>query len=166
MGAAHGFGPLFEMASEIQKEIDTAGLGQAPAPLVGDATRTPLDLFDELISSEALGAASRPLFAGQHYARAVEEAFKCLNNSVKEKSGLHDLDGDALMRRAFSAENPALKLNRLRSISQKDEQRGYMEIYAGVMKGIRNPRAHEHLLQDQAVPALELLVMANHMMGN
>ena len=44
------------------------------------------------------------------------------------------------MRAAFSTHGPALRINALQSRSDEDEQKGYMEIYVGVMIGIRNPR--------------------------
>ena len=106
---------------------------------------------------------SRKLFADGHYARAVEEAFKYLNNAVKKKSGLTKKDGADLMRGAFSANSPVLKLNKFLSDTEKSEQRGYMEIFAGTMTGIRNPRAHDHELDDQPEAALEMLALANHL---
>ena len=39
-----------------------------------------------------------------------------------------------------------------------------MDIFAGVMAGIRNPRAHEHEIADDAEVALEMLIIANHLM--
>ncbi len=68
------------------------------------------------------------------------------------------------MRTAFSANDPVLGLNNLSSRSEKDEQRGYMDIFAGAMTGIRNPRAHDHELNDDPKVALDLLVLANHLM--
>ncbi len=121
-------------------------------------------LLDQIVTNESLREASCKLFTDGHYARTVEEAFKCLNNAVKDKSGHFNLDGDKLMRTVFSANSPILKINDFKSNSEKDEQRGYMDIYAGVMTGIRNPRAHEHRLADQPNVALELLVLANHLM--
>ena len=123
-----------------------------------------MELFDELITSKEIYDVSRTLFCDQHYARAVEEAFKCLNNLVKDKSGLVDKDGAKLMGQAFSANNPILRLSKLGSKSEKDEQLGYMQIYEGSMTGIRTPRAHEHHLRDDPNVALELLVLANHLM--
>ena len=120
--------------------------------------------FDQLVTSDLLRQSSRALFADGHYARAVEEAFKCLNNAVKEKSGDTARDGAPLMRTVFSPNAPILKLNTLQSQSDRDEQQGYMDIFAGSMTGIRNPRAHEHSLVDAAEVALELLVLANHLM--
>ena len=121
-------------------------------------------LFDELVTSDSLKQSSASLFADGYYARAVEEAFKCLNNAVKDKSGTTDRDGNSLMRAVFSPNAPILKLNPLQSPSQRDEQQGYMDLFAGAMTGIRNPRAHEHSLADAGEVALELLVLANHLM--
>ena len=120
--------------------------------------------FDELVTSESLRQASGSLFGDCYYARAVEEGFKCLNNAVKDKSGLADRDGAALMRAAFGVNSPTLILNAFQSQSERDEQLGYMDIFAGSMTGIRNPRAHQHDLVDEPEVALELLVLANHLM--
>ncbi len=107
---------------------------------------------------------SRKLFEDGHYARAVEEAFKCLNNAVKDKAELPEEDGSSLMRRAFSLDSPILLLNELRTRSDRAEQVGYMDLFAGAITGIRNPRAHEHDLDDHPDVALELLALANHLM--
>ena len=129
-----------------------------------EALPAPSDRFEELVTHNQLRQASGSLFRDNHYARAVEEAFKCLNNAVKEKSGIAYQDGAALMRVAFSANSPVLFLNAFQSQSDRDEQLGYMQIYAGSMTGIRNPRAHEHELVDEPQVALELLALANHLM--
>ena len=122
------------------------------------------NLFEELVTDNQLRQTSGPLFRDRHYARAVEEAFKYLNNAVKEKSGRTEGDGASLMQAVFSANAPILLLNAFQSKSEKDEQLGYMQIFAGSMTGIRNPRAHDHELVDEPDVALELLVLANHLM--
>lgn len=154
---------LLEVAGRLQTEVDSAGMGLTSVGM-DVSPRTWLQRFDEMVTFEPLRDASRILFANGHYALAVEEAFKCLNNIVKAKSGLNDLDGDALMRRAFSGDKPILKVNSWKTRSEKDEQRGYMELYAGAMTGIRNPRAHEHGLEDRPEHALEMLTIAGHLM--
>ena len=154
---------LADAASRIQKETTDAGL-VPPAPTPAARTATWLDRYDEIITNQPMRDASRTLFADYHYARAVEAAFKRLNNEVKTKSGLASQDGDSLMRTAFSANEPMLRLNSMKKRSEKDEQKGYMDIFAGAMSGIRNPRAHEHDLEDAPEVALELLVLANHLM--
>lgn len=122
------------------------------------------DYFEELVTDPQLKQVSGSLYRDRHFARAVEEAFKFLNNAVKEKSEIVNQDGAGLMRSAFSANSPVLHLNAFQSQSEKDEQQGYMDIFAGSMTGIRNPRAHDHQLSDAPEIALELLVLANHLM--
>ena len=154
-----------DLANLVQREVDSAGVGKSSANKPDNCgKRSFTDRFDETVTMEALRSASRTLFQDGHYARAVEEAFKRLNNEVKAKSGLVQIDGEKLMRQAFSVHNPTLRLNNLLTTSQKDEQRGYMDLYAGAMTAIRNPRAHEHEVDDPPEVALEMLVLANHLM--
>lgn len=120
--------------------------------------------FDALVTDPDLGATCRTLYRDGHHARAVEEAFKFLANAIKGRSGEITRDGQDLMLHVFNPDHPVLRLNDLRRVSEKDEQAGYRFMFAGAMTGIRNPRAHEHALDDQADVALEMLVMANHFM--
>jgi len=39
--------------------------------------------------------------------------------------------------------NPKLKFNGLANQSEKDEQEGFMHLFAGLMHGVRNPKGHE-----------------------
>ncbi len=121
-------------------------------------------LRDYLVDRDLLKVGER-LFADGHHARAVEEAFKYMNNLVKTRSGRTELDGAQLMRTALSAKNPVLKLNPGASTSEQDEQQGYMDICAGSMTGIRNPRAHESEWEDSEEHALQLLILADHLIG-
>ena len=126
------------------------------------ALPNPQAVFDALVTEPELREVSRQLFVDGHYAQAVEEAFKYLNNLVKRRSGL-DADGSALMSKAFSLNKPYLKLSDLRTQSKKDQQLGYMQILQGCMTGVRNPRAHEHRYLDDPRNALELLGICNHL---
>ena len=122
------------------------------------------DLYGAVVSDQRLHAVAGQLYADGHYARAVEEAFKLLNGEVRRRSRVLDKDGADLMFHVFDPDKPVLRLNRLRSTSDKDEQAGIRQIMAGAMKGIRNPRAHEHEQQDSAQSALEMLTIANHLL--
>ena len=144
------------VATDIKTSIDESGLG----------TRPNLDhvaLFDTLVTHRELRKATRNLFKDGHFAESVRQAFVCLDNAVQSKTN-SDRTGNSLIRWAFSADNPRLKLNSLQSPSDHNEQRGYMELYAGVMTGIRNPRAHDAKMTDDAETAVELLSLANHLM--
>lgn len=155
---------VVQSARHLQCEIDKLGMGRPSRSKI--STPKPEDfvgLYDILIKSEELRDATRKLFVDSHYARAVEEAYKCLNNVVRNKSGL-PLDGRDLMNQAFSEKNPILKLNGLKTASHRDEQIGYMLIFGGCMTGIRNPRAHDHKKEDSPEAALEMLTWADHLM--
>jgi len=154
---------IFQVASRLQRTIDKLGMGRPSPKGITPKPENFVELYDILVKSEAIRDATRKLFVDRHYARAVEEAYKCLDNVVKDKSGL-PISGKDLMDKAFSEKNPILKLNALQTTSQKNEQIGYMIIFGGCMVGIRNPRAHDHQKVDSPEAALEMLVWANHLM--
>jgi TIGR02391 family protein len=128
---------------------------------------TPSDniLYDNVITNKALRKKTEKLFKDGHHARSVEEAYKLLDNIVKKKADLchTDLTGSTLMQTVFSPKKPILKLNEGISASEQNEQLGYMQIFAGCMTGIRNPRAHESDWEDTEQRALQLLALANHL---
>jgi uncharacterized protein (TIGR02391 family) len=104
---------------------------------------------------------SKRLFIDGHYAQAIFEAFKRVNNLVKEKSERKDLDGKSLMLHVFSPNNPVLRFNDLQSQTDKDEQEGFMHLFAGAMSGIRNPKGHENIVQTDKFITLEYLMFAS-----
>jgi uncharacterized protein (TIGR02391 family) len=149
---------IFQRAAAAQATVEGLGLvRRQPAP-----TDDIEAVFDRVVTDPSLLATTRSLFVDGYYALAVEEAFKCVNNTVKRKAGLAD-DGASLMRTAFSANKPILRLNAFRTLSEKNQQQGYMDIFAGCMVGIRNPRAHEHGHLDEPHVAIEMLAWANHL---
>jgi len=116
-------------------------------------------------------AVAKDRFQNGHYADAVEASFKEINDIIKKqyKNKLGDeIDGDTLMRKAFtSSQNnnytPHFKLADNSTESGRNIQQGYMDIFAGSMKGIRNPKAHanHHASPDEA---WEMIVLASHLM--
>jgi uncharacterized protein (TIGR02391 family) len=119
-----------------------------------------LALYHEVIKHEVIRKETESLYSTGHYAQAIFEAYKTLNNLVKNKSGL-DLDGKDLMAQAFSEKNPILKLNKMKTQSEKDEQIGFKLILMGVMIGIRNPKAHDSIRQTDPIRTLEYLALAD-----
>lgn len=98
---------------------------------------------------------SDDLFINHHYAEAVSEAVKKLVNYVKEKSDSSE-DGYRLMQKVFDSKSPILKFNSLKKKSDIDVQEGYKHLFMGVVLGIRNPRAHENIV-DEHEDALECI---------
>jgi len=109
---------------------------------------------------------SKKLFDGKHYSQSAFEAMKEVNNCVKkivkDKSG-KELDGATLMNAAFSVNNPIIILDDLSTLSGKDIQVGYMQIFSGSMIGVRNPKAHDAIEID-AKRSIHFLYLASLLM--
>lgn len=111
---------------------------------------------------------SQQRFEDGHYADAVEAAFKEVIKRVKEyikdKTG-ESLDGDKAMNRAFGFENqvPPIKFNKVQTQEEKDEQKGLMFLFKGIV-GIRNRKAHENVILDDPYRAIEYLALASLLM--
>jgi uncharacterized protein (TIGR02391 family) len=105
-------------------------------------------------------------YRSRHFADAVEASFKHVNSTVKalvRKRTGNEYDGADLMRKAFSPNNPIITLADLSTESGRNEQQGYMDIFAGSMTGIRNPKAHANLNIDEN-RAIHLMCLASLLM--
>lgn len=123
-----------------------------------------IDLFNKICLHPKIREVSEKLFVDGHYAQAIFEAFKAVNNAVKEKTGIRDKDGQSLMAYAFSGNPPPLALNSLQTQSEKDEQDGFKFLFMGAMTGIRNPKAHDHVRQTDPYRTLHYLAFASLLM--
>lgn len=110
----------------------------------------------------AIAEVSFALLSGGHYKQAALEAYIRVIRAVKERSGL-PLDGDPLMNQAFGCDGgrvPPVKFNSLSTESERDEQRGIMYLFKGVV-GLRNAKAHSNTLFDDPSRAHEYLALAS-----
>jgi len=111
------------------------------------ARKAPPHVFWDEIHPKVVSVA-KTRYETSHYADAVESALKEVNSAVKDivrRKTTHELDGANLMRTAFSLNNPIIVLDDLSTETGRNIQQGYMEIFAGAMIGIRNPKAHDNL---------------------
>lgn len=110
---------------------------------------------------------SSELFENGHFAQAVLEAFKKVISEVKEIMKSKDKDslrgGDAMMGQAFSGKNPIIKINENKTLEEKDEQKGFMFLFKGIV-AIRNRKAHENIELDDPNQAYEYLCLASILM--
>jgi uncharacterized protein (TIGR02391 family) len=106
-----------------------------------------------------IARAASELYRDGHYANAIEDAVKALNDLVRMRSG-EALDGTALMQKVFSPSNPILRFNPMADQSDKDEQLGFMMMFSGAVAGLRNPRAHK-LIKDDPERALEFIAFVS-----
>ena len=160
-----GIAVVLDAVRRVALDIESAtSIVPLPKGAPPPAPQDPDGLYDAMVTNADLRANTRKLFRDGHYAQAVEQACKLLNNSVKARCG-STKDGPDLMHHAFGGSTPPLRINRLKTESHRAEQEGYRFMFAGVMSGLRNPRAHEHLLRDEPETALEMLIIANHLMA-
>lgn len=101
-----------------------------------------------------------PLFDNGHFAAAVFDAFKAVEVRVRELSGI-DESGRKLMQRAFGGTAPVIDVSVEAGRAGLDEQEGFTLIFMGVMQGIRNPKAHLLIEQEDQQRAFEYLAMAS-----
>ncbi len=130
-----------------------------------EGSPSPTQWFWQLVHPRVC-ALARPRFEAGFFGDAVETSFKEVNDAVKrlvrEADG-RELDGAGLMTTAFSPQNPIVRLTKLETESDRSEQQGYMQIMAGAMTGIRNPKAHANLNPD-STKALHLICLASLLM--
>ncbi|MGO9093886.1 MAG: TIGR02391 family protein [Bryobacteraceae bacterium] len=107
---------------------------------------------------------SGQLFRDGHYKNAALEAYIRVIDEVKRRSGLA-LDGDSLMNQAFGCENrtPVIQLSALGSDAERDEQKGFMFLFKGIV-GLRNSKAHSNRLFNDPYRAHDYLALASLLM--
>jgi uncharacterized protein (TIGR02391 family) len=134
---------------------------QPPAqPTLAAPVAAPLHPFDTRNIHPELPTKVRELFDDGHYPEATELAFKHLDKEMQRHSGLTE-SGFKLMMAAFDGATPKVKLNPLVTVSDKDEQEGFRFVFAGGMKGIRNPRAHDPDIVDDPDICLDHLSLVS-----
>jgi uncharacterized protein (TIGR02391 family) len=104
---------------------------------------------------------SGKLFRDGHYEEAIFEAFKALEEYVKEKSGIKQKSGKSLIGYVFDENNPLLKIKYSHPDTAKEEQEGFKLIFMGSMLGIRNPKAHHRIIQQDKVRTMQYLALAS-----
>lgn len=128
-----------------------------PAPST-QGPSAPWDLMHPIVVKIA-----RPRFESGHFADSVEAALKEVNDIVRQiviEQTAEELDGADLMNRALSLKKPIIILDDLAMTTGRNIQVGYMQIFAGAMTGIRNPKAHANI-QIDATRAIHFLFLAS-----
>jgi len=128
-----------------------------------DIVKSPINLFDAMKIHPKVIEASRSLFKDKYYSDAIFRAFTAVINFVKEKSG-SSLEGKTLMSTVFNEEKPIIKINELLDKYDRDEQEGFKFLFMGGQVGIRNPKAHYNVVQNDPYKTLEYLSLASLLM--
>lgn len=117
---------------------------------------------------EKIKSVAKSKYHSKHYADAVESALKEVIKTIKDytfKQVDLELDGDKLMNKVFGCENqtPVISVNKLLTLADKDEQKGLMYLYKGIV-AIRNKKAHENVELNDPLICKEYLSLASLLM--
>jgi len=154
--------PKYETAlKSIIQKYEILGIEEKPAEKKGakDTVALPIQLFDAMQFHPRVVKASKSLFADGYYAQAIFEAFKAVENFVKEKSG-STLYGKQLMATVFNEDKPIIQVPEAGHFD-KDVQEGFKFLFMGGTLGIRNPKAHQEVIQKDPFITLEYLGFAS-----
>lgn len=150
---------LLKSCSFLRK--DKKGWIQKYRPNLGEKlSKKKTDYFGLFNIHQEIKKVSQKLFNDGHYSQAILEAYKKVNNLVKNKSGIDD-DGKSLMMNVFNENRPILKFNSLNSTTKRNVQQGLKFLFAGAMMAIRNPKAHEEINQKDPILTMKYLSFAS-----
>lgn len=112
---------------------------------------------------------SKQLFIDGHYANAAEDAFIEINDRVKKifailKPNDPVPDGESAMTAVFSANSPLIEFCNRNNMSGQNKQKGYMQMLAGAMSALRNPKAHSNSETLSAEESFRRLATASMLM--
>lgn len=112
---------------------------------------------------------SKKLFEDGHFANAAEDAFIEINDRTKKlfsivKPNDPVPDGEAAMTTVFSSNNPLVEFCDRRTTTGQNRQKGYMQMLAGAMSALRNPKAHSNREQLTAEESYRRLATASMLM--
>jgi len=91
--------------------------------------------------SEELWSVIESKYQNGDYTGVIQDCFVYLSEIIRDKSDIKG-DGTDLINKAFSENNPRIKINRLETTSDVDEQKGMANILRGLYQFVRNPRSH------------------------
>lgn len=128
------------------------------SPASGGSAALPA-AWEELLHGTVVHSAL-PQYRNGHWRDAVLNAFIAVFDLVRSRAAL-DLDGDRLITRVFSVENPMLIVADLGTESGRNDQVGFMQTLQGVFRGVRSPKAHGLQHDLTALKAAQYMVMAS-----
>lgn len=103
--------------------------------------------FQQEMADELWTAVSKN-YESENYSGAILDGIFLISKVIRDKTDI-DLDGVALVGKIFGGNEPILKINKFRTETEKNEQKGFENILRGIFQGIRNPRAHEKITDDK-----------------
>jgi Protein of unknown function (Hypoth_ymh) len=103
--------------------------------------------------SRELYLAVREKYERGWYRDAILAAITCLEGCIREKANLEReqllADPESCFHRAFGNMNPLIQINDRTTAAHLYEQQGFAQIVLGIHQGIRTPRIHGELCDDE-----------------
>lgn len=98
------------------------------------------------------------------YTESLRDAMFFVNELVREKGGLRDKDGTSLMDSSFLGNNPAIKVTKCETQTEKDIQAGVGYALKGLCLSVRNPLSHNKV-DFQKDDADAIIVYINYLLN-
>lgn len=104
----------------------------------------------------------KPELLNENYFHSIFEAVKSVAERLRNMTGLY-ADGIALVDTAFSTTNPLIRINLLKTDTDRSEHLGLMNLIKSLFGLIRNPTAHKPkiMFTIEEDEALDLMVMVS-----
>jgi uncharacterized protein (TIGR02391 family) len=110
-----------------------------------------------------LWLAVQSTYEAGNFSHAILDAMHYLSNVLREKTGV-DGDGKSLVGQALGGDSPRLRINKLQTETEKNEQQGLESILRGMYQAIRNPRSHEQV-EDKQETADAIIYFIDHLLS-
>lgn len=110
----------------------------------------------------SLWLAIQSTYQAGNYSHAILDAMHYFSNVLREKTGV-DGDGATLVGQALGGDSPRLRINKLQTETERNEQHGIESILRGMYQAIRNPRSHEQV-EDTQETADAVIVFINYLL--
>lgn len=81
-------------------------------------------------------------YENESYSSAILDGIHLLTETIRNKTGLEG-DGSSLIGQAFGGNTPMIQLNKMQTDSEKNVQKGMLDLLRGLYTAIRNPRSHD-----------------------
>ena len=139
----------------------------AKSPAQSTEKQTTVDLWSYI--HPLIQKSSKKLFEDGHFANAAEDAFIEINDRTKKlfsivKPNDPVPDGEAAMTTVFSANSPLVEFCDRRTTTGQNKQKGFMQMLAGAMSALRNPKAHSNTERLSSEEAYRRLTTASMFM--
>lgn len=132
---------LFELNIDLRKEIADLELPKERPKIVPPPVEIQ-KILEAFILHPTMMPNCKEMFIQGHINESVRKALEKFEKIVQDLSLLKNRQGSDLMAAAFSETDPKIKLNKLETIQNRDEQIGFKLLTMGIMHWWRNNLSH------------------------